>query len=280
MSYTEYYAGGWRDSPSTATPITAAALENMETGIASAASTATSSATAAAAAQATASAAIPKSTATTAGDLLYATGSGAITRLGIGVTRRVLGVVAGLPAYVESLQSLMTTTGDTLYASSANTPARVPIGSTGDVYTVVGGVPTWAAPAAASSTTELDYAAVTSNSSAITASTEGTSVAVITGTSQAYTATKKYVQVFIPGVSTAGGAVATVVLYRGSTVICAQGVPVTSFPVYLTVADTPSASTFAYSVKMFESSGTSVTMLAGAGGSGNKPPAYLRVVPA
>lgn len=40
MAYSPYYAGGWQDSPSTATPIVAAALNNMETGI-SAASTVT-----------------------------------------------------------------------------------------------------------------------------------------------------------------------------------------------------------------------------------------------
>ncbi len=147
MTYTQYYAGGWKDEPTETTAVVAAALNNMESGIASVDSTASSAATAAAAAQVTASAAIPQSVATTAGDILYATGAGAITRLGIGVTRRVLGVVSGLPSYVESLQSLMTATGDVLYASSANTPARRAIGSTGDVLTVAGGIPTWAAPA-------------------------------------------------------------------------------------------------------------------------------------
>ena len=33
MTYTPYYPGGWHDSPSAATPITAAALQNIETGV-------------------------------------------------------------------------------------------------------------------------------------------------------------------------------------------------------------------------------------------------------
>src|SRR6476646_1522497 len=122
MTYTQYYAGGWKDEPTETTAIASAALNNMESGIATADSVADGAATAAAAAQATASAAIAKSVATTAGDMLYATGSSAITRLGIGTTRFVLGVVSGLPSWVASIQSLLTTTGDLLYASSANTP--------------------------------------------------------------------------------------------------------------------------------------------------------------
>jgi hypothetical protein len=43
----------------------------------------------------TATAAIPKSTVTTAGDVIYATGSSAVTRLGIGTTGQVLTVNGG-----------------------------------------------------------------------------------------------------------------------------------------------------------------------------------------
>lgn len=46
-----------------------------------------------------AAAAIPKSTVTTAGDVIYATGSSAVTRLGIGSTGQVLTVAAGVPAW-------------------------------------------------------------------------------------------------------------------------------------------------------------------------------------
>lgn len=46
-----------------------------------------------------AAAAIPKSTVTTAGDVIYATGSGAVTRLGIGSTGNVLTVAGGIPTW-------------------------------------------------------------------------------------------------------------------------------------------------------------------------------------
>jgi len=47
----------------------------------------------------TATAAIPKSTVTTAGDVIYATGSSSVTRLGIGSTGQVLTVSGGAPAW-------------------------------------------------------------------------------------------------------------------------------------------------------------------------------------
>ena len=46
-----------------------------------------------------AAAAIPKSTVTTSGDVIYATGSSAVTRLGIGTTGQVLTVSGGVPAW-------------------------------------------------------------------------------------------------------------------------------------------------------------------------------------
>jgi hypothetical protein len=49
-----------------------------------------------------ADAAIPKSTVTTAGDVIYATGSSAVTRLGIGSTGQVLTVAAGIPSWATA----------------------------------------------------------------------------------------------------------------------------------------------------------------------------------
>jgi hypothetical protein len=46
-----------------------------------------------------AAAAVPKSTVTTAGDVIYATGSSAVTRLGIGSAGQVLTVASGVPAW-------------------------------------------------------------------------------------------------------------------------------------------------------------------------------------
>ena len=46
-----------------------------------------------------AAAAIPKSTVTTSGDIIYATGSSAVTRLGVGTTGQILTVSGGVPAW-------------------------------------------------------------------------------------------------------------------------------------------------------------------------------------
>lgn len=68
-------------------------MNHLETGLQTAAATADSAST-------TATAAIPKSTVTTAGDLIYATGSAAVARLGVGTATQVLGGGASAPAWV------------------------------------------------------------------------------------------------------------------------------------------------------------------------------------
>jgi hypothetical protein len=49
-----------------------------------------------------ATAAIPKSTVTTNGDVIYATGSSAVTRLGIGTAGQVLTVASGVPSWATA----------------------------------------------------------------------------------------------------------------------------------------------------------------------------------
>ena len=63
-----------------------------------------------------ANAAIPKSTVTTNGDLIYGTGSSAVTRLGIGSSGQVLSVSGGVPAW-----STVSSGGMTLIASATPT---------------------------------------------------------------------------------------------------------------------------------------------------------------
>ena len=65
---------------------------------------------------------------TTAGDILYATGAGALSRLAIGTARQQLATNSGAtaPEWVASMQSILTTTGDTIQTTAANTPARLP----------------------------------------------------------------------------------------------------------------------------------------------------------
>lgn len=75
------------------TPINAANLNHLEDGVETAQTDAT-------AAQATANGAIAKSIVTTLGDLLYATASSVLTRLGIGANGTYLAAVAGQPQWL------------------------------------------------------------------------------------------------------------------------------------------------------------------------------------
>ena len=76
------------------------------------------------AAQTTATAAIPKSTVTTAGDVIYATGSSAVTRLGIGTTGQVLTVASGVPSWATAASgggmTLINSGGTTLSGTSTS----------------------------------------------------------------------------------------------------------------------------------------------------------------
>ncbi len=80
-----------------------------------------------------AAAAIPKSTVTTAGDVIYATGASAVTRLGVGTTGQVLTVAAGVPSWATPASGT-TFSGCLVYNSagfnlSANTTTTVTFNS-------------------------------------------------------------------------------------------------------------------------------------------------------
>lgn len=131
--------------------------------------------------------------------------------------------------------------------------------------------------------TEWDYAQITANPAGITATTEGTAVAVITGSSITYDGTKVKIEISIPSSSeTNSGAVGTFVLLRDSTVVGQIKTSANSggqASGYGVVFDTPTAGAHTYAVKCFTSGGT-WTIGAGSGGSGNLVPAFLRVTKA
>ena len=66
-----------------------------------------------------AAAAVPKSTVTTAGDVIYATGSSAVTRLGIGSTGQVLTVASGVPSWATPASSTPTFVGANVTGANA-----------------------------------------------------------------------------------------------------------------------------------------------------------------
>lgn len=129
---------------------------------------------------------------------------------------------------------------------------------------------------------ELDYAQITTNSAAITATTEATSQPVITGDSVYYDGSRVKIQFFVPKLSASASLVATFVVYRDSTVVgqvYGGTVNTTLQGAGLEIFDTPAAGAHTYAVKAFVTTGT-LTVNAGAGGSGNLVPGYLRVTKA
>jgi hypothetical protein len=129
---------------------------------------------------------------------------------------------------------------------------------------------------------ELDYAQITSNPSGITATTEGTSQAVVTGDSVYYDGSRVRVAFFVPKLASSASLTATFVVYRDSTVIgqvFGGTVNTASQGPEFELFDTPAAGAHVYAVKAFVSAGT-LTVTVGAGGSGNLVPGWLRVTKA
>ena len=88
-----------------------------------------------------AAAAVPKSTVTTAGDVIYATGSGAVTRLGIGTSGQVLTVNGGATA--PSWATPASSGGMTLLSTTTLSGASTTISLSGtykNLQVVIGGV--------------------------------------------------------------------------------------------------------------------------------------------
>jgi hypothetical protein len=126
---------------------------------------------------------------------------------------------------------------------------------------------------------EFDYAQITASPAGITATTEGTSQAVITGNAVYFDGSRVKVSFFLPKLSSAASLTATFVVYRDSTVIgqiFGGTVNTTSPAIECELFDTPAAGAHTYAVKAFVSAST-LTVNAGTGGSGNLVPGWLRV---
>lgn len=184
-------------------------------------------------------------------------------------------------------KSIGTTAGDLLYWTGASTPARLPAGSNGNVLTLVAGLPAWAGATGTTPGTQIDYAQITAPVAA-TVTTEATATAIVAGSSVAYDGTRVKIEFWAPGAFETGGAnPLTLVVLRDTTVIGqakvnlgVQAAYPASTPIAVAAFDTPSAANHTYSVAAFQTAGTSVTVQAGAGGSGSQLPAFILVTKA
>lgn len=160
------------------------------------------------------------------------------------------------------------------------------IDQTGKVYvcTVAGSPGTWVQAGGGSSPgTELDYKQITTDSASITATTEGTAAAVITGNSITYDGTRVKIEFWAPQqIASAAGITISYVILRDITVVGQAQASLSASgeaAVKVEAFETPSAGAHTYKVSAFVSSGN-VVVKAGAGGSGNFVPAFLRVTKA
>lgn len=132
---------------------------------------------------------------------------------------------------------------------------------------------------------QLDYAQITTTSGVINATTEGTANAVITGNSVTYDGTPVKIEFYYFSLdpNASNGVLGSFVFLRDAVVIGQSGAQTftsTNSPEGLHAAfDTPPAGAHTYAVKAFVPS-NSFKVVAGAGGSGNKLPAFLRVTKA
>lgn len=129
---------------------------------------------------------------------------------------------------------------------------------------------------------QLDYAQITANPPAVTATTEGTAVVQIAGNSVTYDGSRVKVEFFVPLLTGTAG-YAFLVFLRDSTVIghaqVSGGAGTNPTAAKIEAFDTPPAGPHTYKIAMYVNA-TSSTINAGPGGSGNLLPAFLRVTKA
>jgi len=131
---------------------------------------------------------------------------------------------------------------------------------------------------------ELDYAQITASVTGVTASTEATAVTLVSGNSVTYDGSKIKVEVYVPAVAAASSLwYYRVLLLRDTTVIgyaagkSVGGDAANGFEFYAAAFDTPAAGAHTYKASAYVQATTNFSFLAGAGGSGNLLPAFLRV---
>lgn len=133
---------------------------------------------------------------------------------------------------------------------------------------------------------QLDYAQITADVTAITATTEGTAVSVIAGNSITYDGSKVKVEAWTPGYKSAAtqNRIFFVVLCDstvvGQAIVLSNGTGENE-PVKIEAFHTPTAAAHTYALKAFvENASFAGTVRAGAGGSGAVLPAFLRITKA
>lgn len=135
---------------------------------------------------------------------------------------------------------------------------------------------------------EFDYAELTTGTTNITASSEATADTILTGNAVTYSGSDiVMVEAFFPSFDLSENGSTNAVLfalYDGSSSIGSLGTfrmlasAYLRAPVWLARRLTPSAASHTYSIRAFVLGGGTAHVYAGAGGSGNDMPGFIRVV--
>lgn len=175
--------------------------------------------------------------------------------------------------------------GDLVQGTGANTAAKLTAGTAGQFLKSAGAAAAnlWGyAPG-----TQLDYAEFTSATTSITATTEGTANAIVTGNSITYDGTAVIIEFYAIGArpqATLNALISYYLYEDGGSIgrIGTQSAPAsanTYIPTILKRKHTPSAGAHTYAIRAATTSGTAI-ILAGAGGNGADMPGYIRVTKA
>lgn len=204
----------------------------------------------------------------------------------------VSSVRAGLPLGLTGATAATRYVGATASGAPASGTFEVGdfcIDQSGAIYvcTAAGTPGTWAAVAGGGGYTELAHVAFTAPV-AITASTEATATEIVSAGAVVFDGAQVVVIEFYCNDYAAGSAgnIATVVLYDGAGSIgqlsehrvhaSSNGI---NGPVYVARRLTPSAASHTYSIRAYSNvaGGNTLTFYAGAGGSGNRVPGFIRI---
>lgn len=283
-AYTPFYVL-WVDGSGGGTPVVAAALNTMEAGIAAAIPAPAAPITSGVLSYGGAT----YSTALLVDANVSPTAALALSKLATGAASRGQMIVMGSTAFAPSNTLQASADGIIPLIVKQNSATQSAdlfeaVDSTGTVLFSVQKDGTVIYKDGSSSTnaggSNLDFATTSTSSGAISATTAGTAVAVLTGASQAYTATRNQIEFWCSSATVVTGGLVHILLKRGATLVGEQIVTMAAgttlpFP-FFSVYDTPTASTFAYSINAYVSAG-SVNFIAGAGGSGVAMPMTMRV---
>lgn len=232
------------------------------------------------------------------GDVVGGTGANTAARLAVGTDGQVLTADAAEATGLKwttpgagtnvSTDTIWDAKGDLAGGTGSNTAARLAVGTNGTALIAASGETTgmkWALPPGH----EFDYAAHTAGNVSPTATTEGTADTIVTGNAVTYDGSTIVIIEFFanharPDTGAAGRTMTFWLYEDGSSIgqigqLAAPAAGTSTSVVRAARRITPTNASHTYAIKASVSAGTGL-VAAGAGGSGNVAPAFIRITKA